>query len=81
MPSDSPAPGVPAAPAAKVDFTSVMANVKAIAAKHGIAASMAAPATSYSAQPPKREFEEDSYSGHQEDDGSYGKRMAYGGML
>jgi len=76
MPSDSDAPG---APTAKVDFTSVMANVKAIAARHGIAASMAGDAPApYGAPPPKRPYEEDSY-GHPDsrEDDSYGKRMAY----
>lgn len=77
MPSDSDAPG---APAAKVDFTSVMANVKAIAARHGIAASMAGDSPApYSAPPPKRPYEEESYGHHDSsrEDDSYGKRMAY----
>ncbi|KAG0049641.1 hypothetical protein BGZ83_005538 [Gryganskiella cystojenkinii] len=86
MPSDSPAPGAP--PAAKVDFSSVMANVKAIAAKHGIAASVAQPpvaahtltaASGYGAPPPKRPYEDDSSYGRHDDreDDGYGKRMAY----
>ncbi|KAF9925006.1 hypothetical protein FBU30_005140 [Linnemannia zychae] len=87
MPSDAPQDG---APAPKVDFTSALAKVKAIAAKLGSSASSAAapipataPAPSASVPPMmKRPYEEDSYGhghgGHDNrDDGHYGKRMAY----
>ncbi|KAG9063941.1 hypothetical protein KI688_004055 [Linnemannia hyalina] len=90
MPSDAPQDG---APAPKVDFTSALAKVKAIAAKLGSSASTAAPAIPATAPstsaPPmmKRPYEDDSYghSGHgghgghdsRGDDNSYGKRMAY----
>ncbi|KAF9538736.1 hypothetical protein EC957_006251 [Mortierella hygrophila] len=87
MPSDAPQDG---APAPKVDFTSALAKVKAIAAKLGSSASTAAPAIPAAAPstsaPPmmKRPYEDDSYGhgghgGHDSrgDDNSYGKRMAY----
>ncbi|KAF9124739.1 hypothetical protein BGX30_000811 [Mortierella sp. GBA39] len=90
MPSDTPQDG---APAPKVDFTSALAKVKAIAAKLGSSASTAAPAIPAAAPstsaPPmmKRPYEDDSYGhgghgghgGHDSrgDDNSYGKRMAY----
>ncbi|KAF9087209.1 hypothetical protein BGX23_008299 [Mortierella sp. AD031] len=88
MPSDTPQDG---APAPKVDFTSALAKVKAIAAKLGSSASTAAPAIPAAAPattsaPPmmKRPYEDDTYGHHghghdsRGDDGHYGKRMAYG---
>ncbi|KAF9125044.1 hypothetical protein BGW39_007719 [Mortierella sp. 14UC] len=89
MPSDAPQDG---APAPKVDFTSALAKVKAIAAKLGSSASNAAPtipapatASPTSSAPPmmKRPYEDDSYGygqgGHDSRGGDdhYGKRMAY----
>ncbi|KAG0294748.1 hypothetical protein BGZ96_000502 [Linnemannia gamsii] len=89
MPSDAPQDG---APAPKVDFTSALAKVKAIAAKLGSSASTSAPtipaASPSTSAPPmmKRPYEEDSYGGqsggyggHESrgDDSHYGKRMAY----
>lgn len=89
MPSDAPQDG---APAPKVDFTSALAKVKAIAAKLGSSASTAAPtipaASPSTSAPPmmKRPYEEDSYGGQsggygghdsRGDDNHYGKRMAY----
>ncbi|KAF9339404.1 hypothetical protein BGZ91_006040 [Linnemannia elongata] len=65
MPSDTPQDG---APAPKVDFTSALAKVKAIAAKLGSSASTAAPAIPAAAAPStsappmmKRPYEDDSY--------------------
>ncbi|KAK3846604.1 MAG: hypothetical protein J3R72DRAFT_433106 [Linnemannia gamsii] len=90
MPTDTPQDG--GAPAPKVDFTSALAKVKAIAAKLGSSASTASPAIPAAAPstsaPPmmKRPYEDDSYGhgghghgGHDSrgDDGHYGKRMAY----
>ncbi|KAF9184162.1 hypothetical protein BGZ51_003526 [Haplosporangium sp. Z 767] len=82
MPSDTPAQDAAGAPAPKVDFTSALAKVKAIAAKLGSSASTAAPpaAAPSAPAPMKRPYEEDSYGqGHDSrgDDGAYGKRMAY----
>ncbi|KAF9277799.1 hypothetical protein BGZ68_008992 [Mortierella alpina] len=81
MPSDTPAQDAAGAPAAKVDFTSALAKVKAIAAKLGSSANNAAPPAPAPAAsaPIKRPYEEDPYSHGQDsrsDDG-YGKRMAY----
>ncbi|KAF9945569.1 Far upstream element-binding protein 1, partial [Mortierella alpina] len=81
MPSDTPAQDATGAPAPKVDFTSALAKVKAIAAKLGSSANSAAPpapAPAASASV-KRPYEDDPYSHNQDsrsDDG-YGKRMAY----
>ncbi|KAF9148965.1 hypothetical protein BG015_009272 [Linnemannia schmuckeri] len=88
MPSDAPQDG---APAPKVDFTSALAKVKAIAAKLGSSASTSAPAIPAATAPStgappmmKRPYEDDSYGlgghgGHDSrgDDNHYGKRMAY----
>ncbi|KAG0206387.1 hypothetical protein BGX28_002150 [Mortierella sp. GBA30] len=81
MPSDAPQDAA-GAPAPKVDFTSALAKVKAIAAKLGSSASNAAPAPAAASSAPapmKRPYEDDSY-GHGQDsrgDDGYGKRMAY----
>ncbi|KAF9571764.1 hypothetical protein EC968_000210 [Mortierella alpina] len=81
MPSDTPAQDATGAPAPKVDFTSALAKVKAIAAKLGSSANNAAPPAPAPAAsaPIKRPYEDDSY-GHSQDsrsDDGYGKRMAY----
>ncbi|KAF9924904.1 Far upstream element-binding protein 1 [Mortierella alpina] len=80
MPSDTPAQDAAGAPAPKVDFTSALAKVKAIAAKLGSSANNAAPPAPPAASAPiKRPYEDDSYGQSQDsrsDDG-YGKRMAY----
>ncbi|KAF9395463.1 hypothetical protein CPC16_008228 [Podila verticillata] len=75
MPSD--APDAPGAPPAKIDFTSALAKVKAIAAKLGTTAASSAPESAALAPTTsKRPYEDDNY-GHGDD--SYGKRMAYDG--
>ncbi|CAO3564340.1 unnamed protein product [Mortierella alpina] len=81
MPSDTPAQDAAGAPAPKVDFTSALAKVKAIAAKLGSSANNAAPPAPAPAAsaPVKRPYEDDAY-GHNQDsrsDDGYGKRMAY----
>ncbi|KAG0035926.1 hypothetical protein BGZ82_004933, partial [Podila clonocystis] len=72
MPSD--APDAPGAPPAKIDFTSALAKVKAIAAKLGTTAASSAPETAPAPTTSKRPYDDDNY-GHGDD--SYGKRMAY----
>ncbi|KAG0311025.1 hypothetical protein BGZ97_012143 [Linnemannia gamsii] len=76
MPSDAPQDG---APAPKVDFTSALAKVKAIAAKLGSSASTAAPSIPAAASPStsappmmKRPYEDDSYGSHGGQSGGYG---------
>ncbi|KAG0342824.1 hypothetical protein BG000_000587, partial [Podila horticola] len=72
MPSD--APDAPGAPPAKIDFTSALAKVKAIAAKLGTSAASSAPETAPASTTSKRPYEDDNYG---PGDDSYGKRMAY----